>query len=156
MPAEYLVISLSILNKGKNEREKLNIWSCLTYSSPKFYWLVPDTQVERERERVVQRCSRQNRSSHQRCSIKKDVLSNFTKFKGKDLCQSLFLNKNADLRHRCFPVNFAQFLRTRFYRTPPATASDYSYSKKLRNIYTKISMTESFVSNFVNQQTLTL
>ena len=53
MPAEYLVISLSILNKGKNEREKLNIWSCLTYSSPKFYWLVPDTQVEREREREL-------------------------------------------------------------------------------------------------------
>ena len=23
------------------------------------------------------------------------------------------------LRHRCFPVNFAKFVRTRFYRTPP-------------------------------------
>ena len=30
------------------------------------------------------------RSSHQRCSIKKGILRNFTKFTGKHLCQSLF------------------------------------------------------------------
>ena len=62
------------------------------------------------------------RSSHQRCSIKKGVLRNFTKFTGKHLCQSLFFNKVAGLRlatllkkrlwHRCFPVNFVKFLRT--------------------------------------------
>ena len=35
-----------------------------------------------------------NRSSHQRCSVIKDVLRNFGKFTGKHLCQSLFfLNK---------------------------------------------------------------
>ena len=33
------------------------------------------------------------RSSHRRCFIKKDVLKNFTKFKGKHLCQSVFLNE---------------------------------------------------------------
>ena len=38
------------------------------------------------------------RSSHQRCSIIKDVLINFAKFTGKHLCQSLFLNKVASLR----------------------------------------------------------
>ena len=38
------------------------------------------------------------RSSHQRCSIKKGVLRNFTKFKGKHLSQSLFFNKVAGLR----------------------------------------------------------
>ena len=43
------------------------------------------------------------RSSHQKCSVKKDVLWNFAKFTGKDLCQSLF-----------FPLNFAKFLRTSF------------------------------------------
>ena len=32
-----------------------------------------------------------NRSNHRRCSIKKDVLTNVTKFTGKHLCQSLFL-----------------------------------------------------------------
>ena len=33
------------------------------------------------------------RSNHQRCSIKKGVLKNFTKFTGKHLCQRLFFNK---------------------------------------------------------------
>ena len=64
------------------------------------------------------------KSSHRRCSVKKGVLRNFTKFTGKHLCQSLFFNKVAGLRpatllkkrlwHRCFPVNFAKFLRTPF------------------------------------------
>ena len=34
----------------------------------------------------------------QRCSIKKNVLRNFTKFTGKHLCQSLFFNKVTGLR----------------------------------------------------------
>ena len=56
--------------------------------------------------------------------LKKGVLRNFTKFTGKHLCQSLFFNKVAGLRpatllkkrlwHRCFPMNFAKFLRTPF------------------------------------------
>ena len=61
------------------------------------------------------------RSSHQRCSIIKGVLINFAKFTGKHLCQSLFYNKAAGLRlwQRCFPVNFAKFLRARFsWNTP--------------------------------------
>ena len=45
-------------------------------------------------------------SSHRRCSIKIDVLKNFTKFTGKHLCQSLFFNKVAGPRHL-------------FHRTPP-------------------------------------
>ena len=60
-----------------------------------------------------------NRSSHRRCSVRKGVLRNFAKSTGKYLCQRLFLNKVAGLRHRClwhrcFPVNFAKFLRTSF------------------------------------------
>ena len=61
---------------------------------------------------------------HQRCSMKKGALRNFAKFTGKHLCQSLIFNKVAGLRpatllkkrlwHRCFPVNFAKFLRTPF------------------------------------------
>ena len=68
------------------------------------------------------------RSSHQMCSVKKSVLRNFEKFTGKHLCQSIFFNKVAGLSprlspatllkkrlwHRCFPVNFAKFLRTPF------------------------------------------
>ena len=68
------------------------------------------------------------RSSHQRCSVRKCILRNFAKFTGKHLCQVLFYNKVAGpepatllekrLWHRCFPMNFAKFLRTSFHRTP--------------------------------------
>ena len=59
------------------------------------------------------------------CVLKKRFLANFAKFTGKHLCQSLFFNKVAGLWpatllkkrlwYRCFPVNFAKFLRTPFY-----------------------------------------
>ena len=59
--------------------------------------------------------------------MKKGVLINFAKFTGKNLSQSPFISKVADLRpanllknglwHRSFPVNSAKFLRTLFYRT---------------------------------------
>ena len=65
-----------------------------------------------------------NRSSHERCPVRKGVLRNFAKFTGKQLCQSLFFNKVAGMKpatllkkrlcHRCFSVNFAKFLRTPF------------------------------------------
>ena len=70
-----------------------------------------------------------DRSSHQRCSMMKGVLRNFTKFTGKHLCQSLFFNNVAGLRsstllkkrlsHRSFPVNFVKFLRTPFLTEQP-------------------------------------
>ena len=44
--------------------------------------------------------------------LPKSVLRNFAKFTGKHLCQTLFLNK--ELWHRCFPVNFAKFLKSSF------------------------------------------
>ena len=66
------------------------------------------------------------RSSHWRCSLRKGVLRSFLKFTGKHLCKSLLFNKVAGLRpatllkkklwHRCFPMNFAKFLRTPFLR----------------------------------------
>ena len=62
-----------------------------------------------------------DRSNHRRCSVKKDVLRNFAKFTEKHLCQGLFMSEPKDcnfitkiLWHRCFPVNFAKFLRTPF------------------------------------------
>ena len=64
------------------------------------------------------------RSSRPKVFCKKGVLRNFAKFTGKHLWQSLLFNKIAGLRtatlltkrlwHRCFPVNFAKFLRTLF------------------------------------------
>ena len=47
---------------------------------------------------------------------KKGVLRNFVKFMGKYLCQGLFFNKVSGLWYRCFPVNFAKFLRTPFLK----------------------------------------
>ena len=65
-----------------------------------------------------------NRSSRQEVFCKKGVLRNFAKFTGKHLCQSLLFNNVAGLTpatflkkrlwHRCFPVNFAKFLRAPF------------------------------------------
>ena len=58
------------------------------------------------------------RSSHQRCSVKKDVLKNFVIFTGKHLYWNLFLEFQAcnfikkRLQHRCFPVKIAKFWRT--------------------------------------------
>ena len=48
--------------------------------------------------------------------LRKGVLRNFAKFTGKHLCKNLFFNKVAvnKLWHRCFPVNFAKFLRIPF------------------------------------------
>ena len=68
-------------------------------------------------------------SSHRSCSVRKGVLRKFAKFTEKHLCQSLFFKEVAGLRsaiffkkrlwHSCFLVNFAKFLRTPFYETPP-------------------------------------
>ena len=70
--------------------------------------------------------------------MKKGVLRIFAKFTGKQLCQILIFSKVAGLRpatllkrklwHRCFPVTFAKFPRTPFYRTPPG---DCLYFKNL-------------------------
>ena len=66
------------------------------------------------------------RSSRPEVFCKKSFLRNFAKFTGKQLSQSFFFNKFAGLRsatllkkkfwHRCFPVNFAKFIRTPFFK----------------------------------------
>ena len=47
--------------------------------------------------------------SHGRCSVRKGVFRNFVKFTGKQLKPTTLLKMR--LWHRCFPVNFAKFLR---------------------------------------------
>ena len=63
------------------------------------------------------------RSSHQRCYIRKGVLRNFTKFTGKHLYQSLFFNKVAGVKKetlvQVFSCEFCKISKnTFFYRTP--------------------------------------
>ena len=65
---------------------------------------------------VLMSCSK---AVDQRCSVKKVFLEFSQNSQEKHLCQSLF-NKVAGLlktriEHRCFPVNFAKFLRTPFF-----------------------------------------
>ena len=61
---------------------------------------------------------------------RKGIFKNLAKFKGKQLCWSLFYKIFARLRptillkkrlgHRCFPVSFTKFLKTPFYRILPS------------------------------------
>ena len=73
------------------------------------------------------------RNSHQRCSIKKDVLKNFAKFTGKHLCQSLFFNKVVGFLVQVFSCDFCEMLKNAFFTEQlRVAASDCS----LRPLYT--------------------
>ena len=58
------------------------------------------------------------RSSHRRCSVRKGVLRNFTKFTWKLLCQSFFFNKVAGLRSSTLSKKetLAQVFSCEFYK----------------------------------------
>ena len=73
------------------------------------------------------------RISHRRCSIKINILKNFAKFTGKHLCERW-------LKHRCFPVNFAKFLRIPFLQSTP----------ELQVIFVNNNLTMNLSSNSVN------
>ena len=106
------------------------------------------------------------RSSHQRCSMKKGILKNFSKFTGKHLCHSLIFNKvaglmsanllkirpatllNKRLQHRCFPVNFVKFLKSTLstvYVWTTASVLQKTYRRLLVKILGETSVMESFV-----------
>ena len=61
------------------------------YSEPKLCIVKHMEQYLSGRSELFHRC-------HCQVFCKKVVLKNFAKFTGKDLCWSLFLNKDADLR----------------------------------------------------------
>ena len=59
-----------------------------------------------------------------RCSVKKGVLKNFTKFPGKHLYQSLFFNKVEETLSQVFSCQICEISKnTNFYRTYPVAAS---------------------------------
>ena len=61
------------------------------------------------------------RSSHRRCSVRKDVLRNYAKFTGRHLCQSLFFNKVPGLRPKketlaqVFSCEFCEISKNSFF-----------------------------------------
>ena len=85
--------------------------TCLNFTRIAFFWqLTLQAQIG-------------TYSSHQRCSLRKGVLRNFTKIRGKHLRRSLFFNKAVGrfatlfkkrLWYRYFSVNFVKFLKTYF------------------------------------------
>ena len=60
------------------------LWRSLTGVSLSLFHMIPVFSLH-------------SRNSHQRCSIRKDVLRDFAKFTGKHLCQTLFFSKVAGL-----------------------------------------------------------
>ena len=66
-----------------------------------------------------------DRSSHQRCFVKKSVLRNFAKFTGKHLCQGLFFNKHLrpqpatllkkETLTQLFPCEFCEISKNIFF-----------------------------------------
>ena len=81
---------------------------------------------------------------------KKGALRSFAKFTGKHLCQSLYFNK-VGLWHRCFPVNFIEFLRTPSYRTPQVAAPVISQSSgflALINIIYPLEKTSKIIHHY--------
>ena len=75
---------------------------------------------------IIDKSVSTHRNSRPEVFYKKGVLRIFAKFTGKHLCQGLVFNKAAGLRpaislekslwHRCFPVNFAKFVRIPFLK----------------------------------------
>ena len=94
--------------KSRSQRKVKNIILLCFYDPLGLRLILIVTKIGTEVERY-HNCI--NRSSHQRCSIKKGVLRNFTKLIGKHLCQGQLYLKTI-LWHKCFPVNFPKFLRT--------------------------------------------
>ena len=102
-------------------RSFLRIWLHLPKKSLRENFIFCATQLLKD---ILENFERINRGSCPEVFCKKGALRNFTKSTGKHLCQSLFLNKVASLRpatllkkrlwYRCFPVDFAKFLRTPF------------------------------------------
>ena len=95
-----------------------------------------ENQSEMQTFQIDERCASaytkiaNYRSSHQRCSMKKGVVRNFTKVPGKHLGRSLIFNKKRHrtatllkkrLWHRCFPVNFLKFQGTPFFHLVAAS-----------------------------------
>ena len=84
-----------------------------------------------------------------RCSVKKVFLEILQNSQENNCAESL-LNKFAGLRsatllrkrswHRCFPVNFAKFLKNTFQKQPCRGVLSKRFSKNMQQIYRRTSM----------------
>ena len=104
----YTLLGENNLRKEKAKKQSYRNWhkNCL-------FWLIKD--------------SYDSRNSRSEEFYKKGVLKSFAKFTGKQLCQSLFFNKVAGLRHshsNVFSCEFCEVSQNIFFTEHPcATAS---------------------------------
>ena len=97
-----------------------------------------------------------DRSSHQRCFIRKGVLKNFAKFTPKHLCLSLFFNKVAGLRHvNMFCTEHFWWLLLNGLRSFPRDVFrtlpnifDGGYRRKYRSSHQRCSIKKVVLKNF--------
>ena len=113
---------------------------------------------------------REDRSNSRMCSIRTGVLRNFAEFTGTHLCQSFFFNTVAGFRlgsllkkglwHRYFSVNFAKFLRTLFYRTFLATASEkntvFACFKTYVNYLSRSTLSPNDIISYIAQTSISM
>ena len=98
----------------------------------------------------------QNRSSHQRCSVRKENSKNSQEntcarvsFLKRALKACNFIKKR--LWHRCFPVNFAKFLRTPFSQNTSGRLllfiiKDYHFHQKLLSSNSQLTFKHKILS----------
>ena len=90
---------------------------------------------------------RKNRSSHPEVFYKKDVLRNFAKFTGKQLCQSSFFNKGGGLACsfikketlvQVFSCKFCEISKNTFYCRTPLVAASVKKERKFFKLAFKL------------------
>ena len=99
------------------------VYICL-HSYSLVWWLVYVFRIDLFYNILLSKCLDLYRSSHPEVFCRKGVFRNFAKFTRNHLRQSFIFDKVTGLRpatlliirllHRCFPENFAKFLRTLF------------------------------------------
>ena len=113
----------------------LNFWSTPSI----FFWkktlMRKEKNVKSNKGRLIELCRLpwndfEGSGGHGGVLLKNGVLRNFSKFTRKQMCQSLFFNNVAGLRHRCFPVNFVKYLRTPFLQNTPGRLLDLLWQGK--------------------------
>ena len=89
-------------------------WNLLRKMGKQNLWLALRLTVYRmTMDRVLLRGVFTIRWSHSRCSIKKGVLKNFTKFTGKNLCWGLFIKKETPAQ--VFFCAFCKIFKNTFF-----------------------------------------
>ena len=88
------------------------------------------------------------RSSHQWSSIKKVVLRNFTKFTGKQLCQSLFFDIKKEALAQVFSCEFCEISKNTFFTEHLRVIASVSTSLYPTN-FAKVSCTMARIRTFL-------